>query len=304
MTKPIWGIDLGGTKIEAVVMEKLDPTTVISRQRIATEQQHGYRHILNQIARLVDQVATEVGTRPKTIGIATPGALDPTTQTLKNSNTTCLNGQLFKKDLEEILDFPIRMANDANCFALAEAVMGVVPAQVPDAKVVFGIIMGTGVGGGVVIDGKVLDGRHSIGGEWRHNFLDASGGACYCGKIGCVETVISGTALQKYYMQISGEKRKLPEIVVRSREGGDFCAQATVVRLVEMFGQAVSAIINVLDPDAIVLGGGLGHIDELYSEGKKAAERHLFNPRLETPFLKPMLGDSAGVFGAAALVAP
>ena len=303
MKKPIWGIDLGGTKIEAAVLEKLDPNTVISRQRIDTEQVHGYKHILNQISRLIDKVSAEVGAAPEIVGIATPGALDPSTQTLKNSNTTCLNGQPFKKDLEELLGLPVRMANDANCFALAEAVMGVVPEEVPDAKVVFGVIMGTGVGGGVVINGKVLEGRHGIGGEWGHNFLDFSGGACYCGKIGCVETVISGTGLQKYYMQLSGEKRKLQEIVARYREGGDFCAQATVVRMVEMFGLAISAIINVLDPDAIVLGGGLGNIDLLYSEGRKAAERHLFNPRLETPFLKPKLGDSAGVFGAAALAA-
>ena len=242
------------------------------------------------------------GLNPKAIGFATPGALDPQTQTLKNSNTVCMNGQPFKKDVEAKLSLPIFMANDANCFAIAEAKLGVVRDELPDAKVVFGVIMGSGVGGGIVVDGKVINGLHGIGGEWGHNFLHESGGPCYCGKLGCTETVISGPALERYYKSISGTSLRLKEIVEHHKAGTDKKSTQTVERLINYFGLGLSAIINVLDPDAVVLGGGLGNIDLLYNEGRKAVEQYLFNPRLETPFLKPKLGDSAGVFGAALLV--
>jgi predicted NBD/HSP70 family sugar kinase len=149
--------------------------------------------------------------------------------------------------------------------------------------------------------GKVPNGKHGIAGEWGHNFLDESGGACYCGKTGCVEQVLSGPALQRLYEKLSGEKRKLPEIVDRAKLGEDKAAVQTMDRMVEFFGKAIAVIINIVDPDAIVLGGGVGNIDLLYTRGAKEAEKHLFNPRLETPFLKPKLGDSAGVFGAALL---
>jgi predicted NBD/HSP70 family sugar kinase len=163
--------------------------------------------------------------------------------------------------------------------------------------------MGTGVGGGLVVNGQVLGGRQGISGEWGHIFLDASGGQCYCGKIGCVETVLSGPALQRYYHSLTGEKLRLPEIVKRYQSQTDEAAQKTIQRLVEMFGRGISVIINVIDPDAIVLGGGLGNIDLLYTAGVEAAKKHVFNNRLDTVFLKPSLGDSAGVFGAAMLVA-
>jgi predicted NBD/HSP70 family sugar kinase len=246
-------------------------------------------------------MTAEIGIKPSIIGIGTPGTLDPKTQTLKNSNTVCLNGMPFKKDLESVLGLPIAMANDANCFALAEARMGAAHEVMPNAEVVWGIIMGTGVGSGIVVNGKVLNGRHGIGGEWGHNFLDESGGECYCGKIGCVEKVISGPSLARFYNDMSGRELKLPEIVDRYYQGFDDIAEMTMSRLVHFFGKAVANVINIMDPDVIVLGGGLGHIDLLYSKGVEEVTKHIFNNRLETLFLKPKLGDSAGVFGAALL---
>lgn len=181
--------------------------------------------------------------------------------------------------------------------------MGAVPKYCPGAKIVFGVIMGTGVGGGVVMDGNVINGRHGIAGEWGHNFLDASGGGCYCGKTGCVETLISGTALEKYYEQIAGEKRKLKEITERYEEGIDHAAAETMKRLIHFFGLGLSCIVNILDPDIIVIGGGVGNLGILYTEGVQETVKHVFNTNFHTIIKKPVLGDSAGVFGAAFLVA-
>ncbi len=298
---PIWGIDLGGTKIEGVVLEDRDHPKVLKRFRLPTERDKGYEHILLQIAKLVEVLCAEVGIRPTKIGIAHPGTLVPTTQLLKNSNTVVLNGRPVKKDLEEALGIPITMANDANCFAIAETKMGIVKDILPGAQVVFGAILGTGVGGGVVINGKVLQGKHGISGEWGHNFLDESGGTCYCGSNGCVENIISGIALEKYYQTIVGVRKPLKEIVRLHEEGADEVATMTVNRLITFFGKAMATIVNTLDPDAIVLGGGVGNVDLLYTEGVAAVEKNIFNHKLDTPFLKPKLGDSAGVFGAAFL---
>lgn len=301
-TKPLWGIDLGGTKIEAVVLESLDPESVITRQRIATEADHGYAHILAQIARLVAQVSTSTGLAPQVIGMGTPGALDPPSGGLfKNSNTTSLNGKPLKADIEALLGLPFVIANDANCFALAETRMGAVPAMMPNAEVVFGIILGTGVGGGVVINGQVRNGPQGIAGEWGHNYLDDSGGDCYCGNSGCVERILSGPSLQRFYTEQSGEDRTLKDIV--TRVDTDPHAAATVDRLHHFFGKGLAHVINVIDPDVIVVGGGVGNIASIYAQGRAQVERFVFNPRLDTPIIPPLLGDSAGVFGAAALTA-
>jgi predicted NBD/HSP70 family sugar kinase len=203
-------------------------------------------------------------------------------------------------DLEARLGLPVVMANDANCFALAETHLGAVKQQAPKARTVFGIIMGTGVGGGIVVDGKIIEGRHGIGGEWGHNFLDSTGGPCYCGKTGCVETVIAGPSLERFYLEQSGTKKLLKQIVMEAKT--DPYAKATVDRLHEQFGRALSVVINILDPDAIVIGGGVGNIDSLYTKGRERLAHYIFNDKVEVPILKPMLGDSAGVFGAAALV--
>lgn len=296
-----WGIDLGGTKVEGVVLDSANPNRVICRKRIPTESYKGYIHILERIQTLIDSITEEVGEEPDQIGIGTPGVLDPDLQTLKNSNTTCLNGKPFKKDLESKLGIPIFIANDANCLVLAETRMGIIPERCPDARVVFGVILGTGVGGGIIIDGKILEGRHGIGGEWGHNFLDESGGPSYSGLDGNVETILSGPALEKFYEERSGKKLALKEIVDLHKQGIDVHASATIERLIYFFGKGIATVINILDPDAVVIGGGVGNIDLLYTEGPKSAKRFTFNHRLDTAFLRPKLGDSAGVFGAAFL---
>lgn len=300
--KPLWGIDLGGTKIEGVVLKSAESTEVVCRKRIPTEQEKGYHHIISQIKKLITLISEETGLKPDTVGFGTPGTLDPILNRLKNSNTTCLNGKAFKEDMEQALGVPISIANDANCFALAEARLGVIQDQMPEAKVVFGVIMGTGVGGGIVINGKVLNGRQGIAGEWGHNFLDESGYVAYTGRKGVVETILSGTALQKYYTSLSSEERTLKEIYRLFKENKDPYATQTIDRLVHFFGLAISVVINILDPDAIVLGGGVGNIEELYTAGVEETKKYVFNNRLDTKFFKPKLGDSAGVFGAALLV--
>ena len=303
MNRPIWGIDLGGTKLEGVILGSIDTPDPIVRTRIDTEAAKGYDHIIGQIVKLVSAMAGQSGTRPSAIGLGTPGVLDPTLQVMKNSNTVALNGKPLKKDLEEALRLPVEMANDANCFALAETHWGIVKQRSPGSRLVFGIIMGTGVGGGIVMDGKIWNGRHGIAGEWGHNFLDDSGGPCYCGKTGCVETVISGPATERYYKSLTGESLKLKDIVARHKAGSDAAAIKTIGRLCHFFGKSVSVITNLLDPDVIVVGGGVGNIDALYDEGLASLNKFIFNNRVEVPLLKPSLGDSAGVFGAAALVA-
>lgn len=302
--KYLFGIDLGGTKIEGVVLQG-DTLDIISRIRIPTEAKKGYKHILEQIQRLIKKLIDSTGVIPESIGFGTPGSLDPRTNLIKNSNTVILNGKPLKQDLEELFKIPITIANDANCFALAESHLGVVKNNFPEAKTVFGIIMGTGVGGGIVIDGRVLYGVHGIAGEWGHNFLDESGGKCYCGKTGCAETILSGPGLQNYYHTISGHSKPFKEIYTEYKNGTDNeNVLKTMERLAHFFGKAVSSVINIIDPDVVVIGGGIGNVDELYVEGVKSAKEFVFNNQLETKFLKPMLGDSAGVLGAAMLTKP
>ncbi len=299
MNQPLFGIDLGGTKIEGVVMASKSDPSVIARLRLPTESEKGYQHIIEQIARVVSMLEEQSGIKATKIGIGVPGTNDPVQGVHKNANTTCLNGQPFKKDLATRLGIEVNMANDANCFAIAEANLGAVPDALPNAEVVFGVIMGTGVGGGVVFNHRVWNGRQGIGGEWGHNFLDESGGKCYCGLTGCVETVISGPALERFYFSKTGIKKKLRDIMDSVET--DPASRETKERLIHFFGRAISQIVNVLDPDAIVIGGGVGNIDFLYTEGVAEATKYVFNPRLDTVFLKPKLGDSAGVFGAALL---
>jgi fructokinase len=300
--QPIFGLDLGGTKIEGVVLSNIENLQIISRLRIPTEANKGYEHILKQVAKLVELLAIDSGHEPTSIGLGTPGVLDPRTQTMKNCNTTAMNGKPMKKDLMDLLKIPVEISNDANCFAIAETHFGIVRDIMPDAKMVFGVIMGTGVGGGIVINGQVWDGRHGIGGEWGHSFLDESGGKCFCGNTGCVETIFSGTALQRFYTQQTGKTAKLSEILQAHKANTDPAATATVQRLLHFFGKGMANIINILDPDVIVIGGGVGNIDLLYTEGIKSIKNFVLNNQLDTPILKPKLGDSAGVFGAALLV--
>ncbi len=297
----LWGIDLGGTKVEGAVLNSSIDPKVLFRDRLPTEGHRGYDHILGQVKNVVDKMEARMGYRPSKIGIATPGTLDPGLGLMKNSNSTSLNGRPLKKDLEQLLGVEMFMANDANCFALAEANMGAAKEQYPNAKVVFGVIMGTGVGGGVVVDGKVINGLQGIGGEWGHNFLDESGGACYCGRNVCVEKILAGPALEKYYASVSGQAKSMKEVYELYKIGEDPFAKQTIDRLVHFFGLALSVVVNILDPDVIVIGGGVGNIDIIYSEGRESLKKYIFNNKLDTPVIKPKLGDSAGVFGAAFL---
>jgi fructokinase len=300
MADSLWGIDLGGTKIECVVIDKTT-LEIKDRQRIPTLGHLGYDAVLQQVKKILDQVSESTGLKPQKIGIGTPGSTNPYTQKLRNCNSVYLNGQTFQKDVQSLLGIPVHTSNDANCFAMSEYKLGVIRDEYPDAKVVFGVIMGTGVGGGLVVNGEIVNGKNGIGGEWGHNHLDDSGGMCYCGRIGCVEKVIAGPSLETYYEKLSGNAKKLKDIVASYRDNSDEHAKKTMERLFNYFGKAISCIINVIDPDVIVIGGGVGNIDELYTEGVKAAEKYVFSDYIETAFVKPKYGDSSGVLGAAFL---
>lgn len=295
----LWGVDLGGTKVECAVLDK--EMNVIIRKRLPTESHRGYKHILWQILKLVNEVAEEIDEKPERIGFATPGVLEPETQTMKNCNTVCMNGQSMKEDLQDILGVSVKLANDANCFALAETLIGA-GREYPDAKVVFGVIMGTGVGGGLVVNKEIIEGRHGLGGEWGHNVLEENGADCYCGKKGCVEKVISGPSLETFYFNLTGKKLVLSDILNLHKEGTDQQASVTIERLLENYGKAISMLVNIIDPDLILIGGGVGNVELLYTEGYERIKKYVFNNgKLTTPICKPILGDSAGVYGAALL---
>jgi fructokinase len=303
MSEPLWGIDLGGTKTEGIILTSIDNPEPVLRLRIETFKEKGYEHIVDNICGLIEKMADISNLTPSIIGIGTPGILDPVSRTMKNCNTTALNGQRLQEDLEKKLRVRVLLENDANCFALAEARWGVVKKEFPEARMVFGIILGTGVGGGIIFNEKVWPGKHGIAGEWGHNFLDESGGPCYCGKTGCVETIISGPALEDFYYRLSGNRLTLKEIVCKYLQHDPFATE-TINRLHHFWGRATASVINLLDPDLIVVGGGVGNIDSLYGEGMESLRNYVFNNRLNTAIVKPVLGDSAGVFGAAALSIP
>jgi fructokinase len=283
------GVDLGGTKTEAILLdENLD---TIQRKRVSTPQ-NDYHKILNTIISLSAELLQNI--EDYSIGICTPGAISKKTGLIKNSNTQCLIGKPFKEDLENKLNQKISMENDANCFALAESTMG----AAKEFGVVFGVIMGTGVGGGIVIDRKIHHGRTNIAGEWGHHTLHQNGNDCYCGKQGCVETYISGPALEKRWKELTGKSQNMPEIIKNLETQN---AKQWKDEFLENFGFGLANVIDILDPDAIVLGGGLSNIDFLYTKGKDSVYQKVFSDLVDTPILKNKLGDSAGVFGAALL---
>lgn len=288
-----FGIDLGGTKTEGVILDA--EGRELLRERIATDSS-GYEPVIGGIERLYLRMVRTADGAPHSLGIGTPGAVSRRTGRLKNSNTTCLNGMPVGHDLRARLGRELAIENDANCFALAEALAGAGRGH----RVVFGVIMGTGCGGGIVIDGKVHGGLQAIAGEWGHTVIDPAGPACYCGARGCVETYISGSGLENRYAERTGSRRSVDEIVQASH-AGDPAATATMDDFFARFGQAVANLIAVLDPDVIVLGGGLSNIDELYTRGVEAVRQRVFSDSLETEIVKHRLGDSAGVIGAALL---
>jgi fructokinase len=286
------GIDLGGTKIEGVV---LDPEgSVIFKKRVSTERHEGYDAILARVRSLYDDLLVSAGPGPSTVGIGTPGAISPRTQLMKNSNTTCLNGRRLAEDLTRLIGRPIRVENDANCFALAEGLRGAGKGH----RMVFGVIMGTGCGGGLMMDGQVWTGPQRIGGEWGHMSIDPGGPDCYCGSRGCVETYISGGGLENRFQAKTGERLSATQIVDYWRQG-NLAAAEQMEEFFDRFGRSVANLIAVLDPDAIVLGGGLSAIPELYTTGRTMAQKYVFSDSLDTPIVSNALGDSAGVLGAA-----
>jgi predicted NBD/HSP70 family sugar kinase len=290
------GIDLGGTKIELIALDA--DGAEVCRRREATPQ-GDYWGTLETIRQLVLRAERERG-ETGSVGIGTPGAISRASGRLKNSNSVCLNGQPLIEDLQRVLDRPVRMANDADCFALSEASDGAAAGR----PVVFGVILGTGVGGGIVVKGRLLQGPNAIAGEWGHNPLpwpqadELPGPECYCGKRGCIETFLSGPGLARDFLQQSGQSLTGVEILARA-ESGDAEAELAFQRYEDRLARGLAHVINLLDPDAIVLGGGLSNCDRLYEEVPKRWGRYVFSDRVDTLLLPPRHGDSSGVRGAA-----
>jgi len=283
------GVDLGGTKTEIIVLD--ENLTVLERKRVTTPQ-NNYNEILNTIETMVSDVSQNIS--DFSLGVCCPGVISKQTGLIKNSNTQCLIGKSLKKDLENKLQKTISLENDANCFALSESKMG---AGI-GFDLVFGVILGTGVGGGIVINNILHCGRTNIAGEWGHHTLHQNGNSCYCGKSGCVETYISGPSLEKRWNHLTGLTQSMPEII----NNFDYTiGEQWKDEFLENFGYGLANVIDILDPDAIILGGGLSNIDFLYTEGTKSIYSKVFSDIVETPILKNKLGDSSGVFGAALL---
>jgi len=295
------GVDLGGTKIEAVALG--EEGEILARRRQITPR-GDYDSIIAVIADLVDGLERQLG-RQGSVGIGIPGALSPASGLVKNANSTWLIGRPIDRDLSAALRRPVRVENDANCFALSEAVDG----AGAGARVVFGVILGTGVGGGIVVDGHIILGHNAIAGEWGHNPLpwpgegEKPGPPCYCGRRGCIETFLSGPGLARDYPKAGGGDLSAEQIASRALKG-DPMAEATLLRYEDRLARALATVINVVDPEVIVLGGGLSNLDRLYGALPEKLPAHVFSDRLDTPVLPPRHGDSSGVRGAAWLWPP
>ncbi len=290
------GIDLGGTKIEAIALS--DTGDELFRRRIDTPQ-GDYRGTLDAIVGLIHDAEQTTG-QSGTVGIGIPGTLSPATGLVKNANSVCLIGQPLDKDLENRLNRPVRFSNDANCLALSEATDG----AAAGAEIVFGVILGTGVGGGLVIDGRVLRGANAISGEWGHNPLpwpneaESAIAPCYCGQQGCIETWLSGPALSRQYAILSGKELTAREIWALSRDG-DPLAQALSQQYYRRLAKSLASVINLLDPDVIVLGGGLSNETSLYEAVPQLWQEYVFSDEVSTQLVPAMFGDASGVRGAA-----
>jgi fructokinase len=294
------GIDLGGTKIEGIVLDESGKT--LARRRLPSPQGN-YRATLEAVADLVLGLEQQTGGRGS-VGIGIPGALSPATGRIKNANSTWIIGEALDRDLEQRLARPIRLENDANCFALSEAVDG----AGAGAGSLFGVILGTGVGGGLVVDGRLIGGRNAVTGEWGHNPLpwpdeaERRGPRCYCGKQGCIEVFLSGPGLARDHeavtRQTSGQAWTAEQIVARAARGDTACG-ASLARLENRLSRALASVINLLDPEVIVLGGGLSGIERLYRALPRLLPAYVFGGEVETAILPPRHGDSSGVRGAA-----
>ena len=290
------GIDLGGTKTEIIALS-LGGDELL-RERVDTVK-GDYSQTLSTIDKLVKHVEQTLK-QSGSVGVGTPGAVSPATGLLKNSNSTWLNGKPLLQDLEQTLKRPLRIANDANCFTLSEAIDG----AAKEFNVVFGVIIGTGTGGGIAVNKHILVGPNAIAGEWGHNAIpwpDASempGPTCYCGKKGCIETFISGPGMTRDHSQLTGFNLSAMEIVDKAFQG-EFDAVATVKRYENRLAKALAGVINIIDPDAIVLGGGLSNITQLYERVPALWGRYVFSDTVATKLLRAKHGDSSGVRGAA-----
>lgn len=288
------GIDLGGTKIEIIALD--DAGNALIRRRAATPQ-GDYLATVMAIATLVEDVETELAQRA-TVGVGIPGAESAGSGRIKNANSTCLIGKPLRRDLQALLQREIRIANDANCFTLSEAIDG----AGQGAEIVFGAILGTGVGGGIVVKRQVLAGTNRIAGEWGHNSLPQESGdslpRCYCGRTGCIETWLSAAGLVGDHQRCTGEALPSEAIALRA-ESGDAACEATLVRYERRLAAALSQVINILDPEVIVLGGGLSNLARLYRNVPSYWRKHVFSDQITTRLLQPQHGDSSGVRGAA-----
>jgi fructokinase len=290
------GIDLGGTKIEIIALD--DSGRELLRRRVPTPKEN-YAATLQAIAQLVRDTESELG-QHGSLGIGTPGALSRATGHLKNSNSVALNGQPILQDLESLLQRKVAISNDANCFALSEATDG----AAAGAEVVFGVILGTGVGAGIVVNGHVLTGPNGIAGEWGHNPLpwlqtdELPGPPCYCGKRGCIETFLSGPGMAKLHQMETGISLSAEEIVARAEQGDTNCGHS-LQTYENRLARSLAHVINILDPDIIVLGGGMSNIERLYTRVPELWGRWVFSDRVDTKLVKHQFGDSSGVRGAA-----
>lgn len=291
------GVDLGGTKIEIIALD--DGGNELARFRAATPR-GDYRSTLEAVARLVSKVEAELGGERGSVGIGTPGAVSRATGLLRNSNSVCLNGKPIARDLETVLGRPVRIANDANCFALSEYRDG----AARGARVVFGAIVGTGTGAGIVVGGEVLEGVNAIAGEWGHNPLpwpkddERPGPRCYCGRCACIETFLSGPGMAALHALSTGDRLPPKEIVARADEGDPSC-EHTLLRYEDRMARSLAHVINILDPDVIVLGGGMSNIRRLYRNVPRLWGAYVFSDRVDTRLVSPRFGDSSGVRGAA-----
>jgi len=286
-------IDLGGTKTEIILTED-NPLQVLRRKRVPTQQEQGYDFILHQLADLIWEYKQECVELPK-IGLGIPGSMSPRTGLVRNANTQCLIGQSLKKDLEQLVKQPVAIENDANCFTLSEALLGAGQGY----DVVLGIIMGTGMGGGICLSGQLWRGSQGNAGEWGHASINFEGPQCWCGQRGCMELYLSGPAVEKHYYQLTKNKKSLKEINRDYENKTDLAAKKSIERLLVYFGRAMANLIASFDPHAIVIGGGLSNIPSLYTRGFEQTARQAFVDGLSTPILPNKLGDSSGIYGAA-----
>ncbi|MBF0287114.1 MAG: ROK family protein [SAR324 cluster bacterium] len=289
------GIDLGGTKTEIILTQE-NVLNVIKRKRVATNRDKGYAWIVELVANLINGYKPLID-EEYVIGMAIPGSIAPQTGLVQSANTTVLIGHPLKQDLEALVDHEVLLENDANCFALSEAILGAGQGK----EMVLGIIMGTGMGGGIVHKGRIWRGIHNNAGEWGHTCLDFEGPECWCGQKGCMELYLSGIGVQRIYQEYTGKRKSLQEIYRNYEAGKDQHAQKTITDFVHYFGRCMANLINIFDPNILVIGGGVSNLPILYKAGQESTNRQLFNTKLPVPIVKNKLGDSSGIYGAAIL---